>query len=115
MDSDFFDNDDPNYQRTVYNAFLNTTQTASRMTNRQATALDLFPTTLAALNVTIEGERLGLGTNLFSAKPTLAEELGFDSFYTELTKRSTFYAEKLMQGTDDEIYKQREAEKEAEE
>ena len=114
MDSDFFDNDNPNYQRTVYNAFLNTTQTASRVTDRQATALDLFPTTLAALNVTIEGERLGLGTNLFSAKPTLAEELGFDSFYTELTKRSTFYAEKLMQGTDDEIYKQREAEKEAE-
>lgn len=108
MDSDFFEKDDPNIQRTVYNAFLNTEVAASRPSNRQATGLDLFPTTLAALNVSIKGERLGLGTNLFSSTETLAERIGMDNLYTELTKRSTFYTEQLMQGTDDEIIKKRE-------
>lgn len=111
MDSDFFGNDDPNYQRTVYNAFLNTEMTASNRSNRQATGLDLFPTTLAALNVAIDGERLGLGTNLFSSTKTIAERIGMDTFYTELTKHSPFYAERLMQGTDEEISKKREEQK----
>lgn len=108
MDSDFFDEDDPEYQRTVYNVFLNTDRQAVNQTNRQATGLDLFPTTLAALGVSIQGERLGLGTNLFSKAETLAERLGVSNFYTELTKRSDFYTEHLMRGTDDEILKKRE-------
>ena len=34
--------------------------------NRDFSTLDFFPTTLASLGVQIEGDRLGLGTNLFS-------------------------------------------------
>ena len=33
---------------------------------RTYTTMDNFPTTLAAMGVKIEGNRLGLGTNLFS-------------------------------------------------
>ncbi|MHC5268672.1 LTA synthase family protein [Enterococcus sp. LJL98] len=114
MDRDFFETDDPEYQRTVYNVFLNTEMTPKSRYNRQATALDLFPTTLAALGVTIQGERLALGTNLFSKAETLAERLGVSNFYTELTKRSDFYAEHLMQGTDEEVLKKREAQEQQE-
>ena len=39
--------------------------------------MDMFPTTLASLGAVIDGDRV-IGTNLFSDKPTLAEELGFD-------------------------------------
>lgn len=111
MDSDFFDDADPLYQRTVYNTILNAPIEASQTTNRQVTALDMFPTTLASLGVQIEGERLGLGTNLFSTRETLAEQLSFDALYTELTKRSEFYNNTLMKGTDEEILRKRDAEK----
>lgn len=111
MDSDFFDDADPLYQRTVYNTILNAPIEASQTTNRQVTALDMFPTTLASLGVQIEGERLGLGTNLFSTRETLAEQLSFDTLYTELTKRSEFYNNTLMKGTDEEILRKRDAEK----
>lgn len=114
MDSDFFEEDDPNYQRTVYNVFLNTEIQPNQTRNRQATGLDLFPTTLAALNVSIQGDRLGLGTNLFSKSETLAERLGISNFYTELTKKSDFYTSYLMQGTDEEILKIREEQEQQE-
>jgi phosphoglycerol transferase len=39
----------------------------------------------------IEGDRLGLGTNLFSDKLTLAEEMGFDLLNTEVSKSSDYY------------------------
>jgi phosphoglycerol transferase len=52
----------------------------------------MFPTTLAAMGCEIEGERLGLGTNLFSGKKTLAEEMGYDRFNKQLSQRSDYYA-----------------------
>lgn len=36
-------------------------------------AMDLFPTILASIGASIPGERLGLGTNLFSGERTLQE------------------------------------------
>ncbi len=44
---------------------------------RTYTTFDNFPTTLAAMGVTIEGNRLGLGTNLFSSEQTLSERYGW--------------------------------------
>lgn len=41
----------------------------------------------------IPDERLGLGTDLFSSTPTLAEGLGYAYLSTELQKQSTFYKE----------------------
>jgi phosphoglycerol transferase len=51
----------------------------------------MFPTTLAAMGCTIEGDRLGIGTNLFSGKPTLTEKYGYDKLNLEISKRSDFY------------------------
>jgi len=51
---------------------------------------DNFPTTLAALGVQIDGDRLGLGTNLFSGTKTLLEEFGNSKVNAELKKKSEF-------------------------
>lgn len=82
---------DGNYQRMVYNCMINTAATPVQEKQRQCAAVDLFPSTLAALGCEIEGDRLGLGTNLFSDLPTLAEEMGYDLFNWELAKASDYY------------------------
>jgi phosphoglycerol transferase len=80
------------YDRTVYNCFINAPFDASATnTNRVATPLDIFPTTLASLGFNINGERLGLGTNLFSDEQTLAEQHGFDWLDAEVQKTSNYY------------------------
>jgi phosphoglycerol transferase len=58
--------------------------------------MDMFPTTLAALGVEIKGDRLALGTNLFSGRNTLLEDMGFDKLEAELSKRSIFYNNNLL-------------------
>lgn len=86
--------DVPMEARTVYHCLLNPAATPSGdVGNRIFTAMDMYPTTLAALGYRIEGERLGLGVNLFSAEPTLAERMGMETLSSELDKHSAFYLE----------------------
>lgn len=85
---DFFDN---SKDRKIYNTFINAPIQPIQEENRRFTTLDMFPTILAALGVQIEGERLGLGINLFSDTPTLAEQFGYDVLFEELKKESDFY------------------------
>ena len=40
--------------------------------------------------------RLGLGTDLFSGMPTLAEQYGMEKFNEELAKQSDFYIDRIM-------------------
>ena len=82
--------------RMVYNAFINAAAEPVREKNRRFTTLDLFPTTLASLGVTIEGDRLALGTNLFSGEETLSEKYGYETLFTELDKKSIFYNQELL-------------------
>ncbi len=84
------------YQRRVYNCFINSVATGKNYKNRTFTGLDLFPTTLAAMGCEIRGGRLGLGTNLFSEKPTLAEEMGYENFDHNLLYSSKYYIKKFM-------------------
>lgn len=87
-----------NYERTVFNTIINPAPGVEPLggtSDRVATSVDIFPTTLAALGVQIDGERLGLGTNLYSAVPTLAEEEGLESFEENLRPTSDFYLEHL--------------------
>ncbi len=101
MGKDFFKDIDPNYQRTVYNVILNSpTKVEGSQQNRIFNATDMFPTTLASLGATIQGQRLGMGTNLYSGKPTLMEELGQQNYMDEIAKKSTFYNKKIIKGTD---------------
>ena len=67
---------DKNYERTVLNAFIHSAVQPTNHKNRIFTSFDMYPTILAALGVKVEGDRLGLGVNLFSGEKTLAEKIG---------------------------------------
>lgn len=95
MDTDYFKEID-NYNRTTYNVIINSKIKAKDTTNRKFSSLDIFPTTLASLGAKIEGDRLALGTNLYSNKKTLIEEKGYDYVFTELNKRSSFYNNNIL-------------------
>ncbi len=89
--------DIPYAERAIYNCFINS-DTACRADpkKRLGTTIDMFPTTLAALGFTIEGDRLGLGTNLFSAEETLRESRGDGFLDTEFGKTSAYYTENFV-------------------
>ena len=90
-----FDNE--KYDRSVYNAYINSVVKPYNNKNRMFTTFDYYPTTLAALGFNIDGNRLGLGTNLFSSRQTLAEELGdLDKLDDELSKNSKYYNNRLL-------------------
>ena len=89
MDSDFCENIEESYERKVYTTYINSAKKAGN-TQRIYTTFDAFPTTLSAMGVDIEGNRLGLGTDLFSATPTLTEMIGTKEERGELNKKSTF-------------------------
>ena len=82
-------------ERKVYTCFLNAQmpQDMPDPSERQYTHMDLFPTILASMGFTIQGDRLGLGTNLFSWEPTLEEQYGRQWLDDQLQKTSIFYEE----------------------
>lgn len=93
MNTVYFDGYEPpaGYERTTLNAFINPVATPNQTHHRLFTSMDMYPTTLAALGVQIEGERMALGVNLFSDTPTLVEAYGFDVVDEALRQRSSFY------------------------
>lgn len=96
MDVNFF-KDLTDYERTIYNLFINSAVTTDNTKNRTFTTMDMFPSTLASLGAIVDGDRLGLGTNLFSDKKTLAEQYGIEYLNKELAKKSDFYSENILQ------------------
>lgn len=96
MDSDFCKDIDPKYTRKVYTTYINPAVESQTSSMRNYTTFDNFPTTLASMGVTIEGDRLGLGTNLFSNKQTLTERYGIKKMKRELSRKS-----KLMESLAD--------------
>ncbi len=97
MDAQFFkQNSINNNTRRVYNCFINAKTEAIEPKNRTFTPMDIFPTTLAAMGCEIEGERLGIGTNLFSGKKTLAEEITLEKLNNEINKGSNYYLENFI-------------------
>lgn len=87
---------DHHYDRTTMNVFIHAQSQPHQTQQRLFTSFDLFPTTLAALGATIEGDRLGLGVNLFSQEKTLAERIGLRQLNQALMRQSAFYREKLL-------------------
>lgn len=92
------DNIEGEYPRTVYTCFVNAVSN-EKSYNKTYNTMDLFPTTLAAMGVKIKGERLGLGTNLFSRKQTLNEIYG-KTRLNELLRQDyySYYNVNLMPG-----------------
>ncbi len=93
MDHDFCNSVPNEYERTVYTAYINSSVSPKINVRRDYTTFDDFPTTLAAMGVTIEGDRLGLGTNLFSCEKTLSEKFGREFEKNELEKKSDLMIE----------------------
>ena len=73
MDNEYIEEavTDPDYSRRIYNCVINSRIESDCEKNRECTTLDMFPTTLAALGCTIEGDKLGFGVNLFPGKRRL--------------------------------------------
>ena len=91
-------NDVPStYQRTTYNCFINSKSNTSHIKNRQFTHMDMYPTTLAAMGFNIEGNKLALGTNLFSELPTIIEKYGQDYINEEVQKSSEYLDKNIYQ------------------
>lgn len=103
MDTDFFEDFDEDYLRTQFNLILNPAPNVAdvnptRLVNRQYANFDMFPTIMASMGIEIEGDMLGIGTNLFSDKDTLIEQYGLDKVNDELNKKSVLYNEKILGG-----------------
>ncbi len=91
MDADFCAAIPEDFTRKVYTCVLNSAAVDKpENTRREFTTFDLFPTTIAALGVKIEGNRLGLGANLFSSEQTLLEKYGMEYEKEELDRKSHF-------------------------
>lgn len=90
MECDFLE-DMPKENRYVYASYINSQAEPTNKENRTYTALDTMPSVLAALGATIENNKLGLGVNLFSDKPTLSETYTLKYLDNELRKTSKLY------------------------
>lgn len=96
MQSNFFEVAEEEYQKTVVNVIINSAQETENTKNRQYSTMDLYPTTLAAIGATIDGNRLALGTNLFSNEQTLIEKYGLEYVNNELMKTSKYYDNHIL-------------------
>lgn len=97
MDADYCAKVPDSYSRRTYTCYINADAKASDPEQRRDfSTFDNFPTTLAALGVKIEGNRLGLGVNLFSDEKTLLETYGDDAVKAEVSKKTDFI-EKMEQ------------------
>lgn len=96
MDPNFFDNIPNDYVRSVFNVIINSPIQPVQMKNRLFTVFDMYPTTLASLGYKIEGEKLALGTNLFSSEKTLLDIVGKNEIYPELDNNSLYYNKHIL-------------------
>ena len=95
MDADFCQNIASDYDRRVYTTYINAAAVNQMPESyRTYSTFDTFPTTIAALGATIDGERLGLGTNLFSGAETLTETFGVEEENLKLMADSKFMEER---------------------
>lgn len=86
------------FDRRVYFTVINPDTDSSETNNRLFCTFDLFPTTIASLGARIEGNRLGLGTNLFSSEQTLSEKYGMYEFFEKVDKSSNYYNKHILYG-----------------
>ena len=88
MDADYYKDVDSSYERKVYTSFINSEKEPENDTYRAYSTFDFFPTTISALGAEIKGDRLGLGTDLFSGEETLVERYGLQEFTEKVSRRS---------------------------
>ncbi|MDO4454781.1 MAG: LTA synthase family protein [Eubacteriales bacterium] len=91
MDARYADSVDEDFNRSIFQVIVNPAVEPKKTEDRLYSALDMFPTTLAALGAEIEGEYLGLGVNLFSDQPTLCEKMGTEELADQIKQTSRYY------------------------
>lgn len=104
MDKNFFTDFDKSYRRSVFNLILNSPIKANNTTNREFAPFDMFPTIMASMDIDIEGNKLGLGTNLFSNEKTLIERDGLKTLNDSLNANSNFFMDEFIDVTKDSIF-----------
>lgn len=83
--------------RGRYNVILNSSVKSKNKINRSFTAVDTTPTILASLGATIKGNKIGLGTNLYSEEKTITEKYGLNYVNKELQNASDLYINLITQ------------------
>lgn len=99
MQKNFYTNLDKDYNRSIFNVIINSRINSSNTKNRIFSSIDMYPTTLASLGVKIEGDKLGLGTNLYSNQKTIFEKYGIEYVNSELSKKSLYYNNNILKDT----------------
>ena len=99
MSTGFYEGIDEN-DRMVYYTYINPEPECIPTNNRIVCTFDFYPTTVASLGIDFPGERLGLGTNLFSDEKTLCESYGIDGFFELVKRRSDYYVNHILYGID---------------
>ncbi len=85
-----------NTHRVVYNLIINSAIEEQHSKNRLFSTMDMFPTTLAAMGVKIEGNQLGVGVNLYSGKKTFSEKYGIEKYDDILSYSSKYYLDNIL-------------------
>jgi len=83
------------FDRKTYVTFINSAKEEPQE-SRVYSTMDLYPTTLSAMGCTIEGDRLGLGTDLYSERETLTEQMGKEEFDYQLDLSSPYYERNIL-------------------
>lgn len=96
MDDEWSKRIDSDFKRSIYYTILNSATTPQRSDSREFIALDMFPTTLSALGVQYDSERLGLGTDLFKTEDSLVEKYGLEELDTMLYSPSNYYIDNFL-------------------
>ena len=91
MQSNIFKNKNLDNRYAYYCIINPGNKDVKNSSNRIITSLDNFPTIVYAIGGNIEGNRLGLGVNIFSDQKTLSEKYNFEYISKELRKKSKFY------------------------
>lgn len=102
MKAGYFGSTDTRYVfNTIINSEKQKMENLEKYTkNRKFVTSDLTPTILSAIGYNIDGDRYGMGTNLFSDKKTYTEEIGYDAYVNELGKFSSYYNIHINKKTD---------------
>lgn len=88
--------DDAKYDRRIYNLIINSKLKPQNGTVREYTLFDLFPTVLALAGAKIKGDKLGLGTNLFSDSSNLNDKYNFNYLNKETMMENEWFNREIL-------------------
>jgi phosphoglycerol transferase len=89
--------------RSTYNCIINSARNTTHTRKRKFNQFDWYPTLVTSLGIDFKGNRLGLGTDLFSGEKTLTEKIGLWEINEIIRHPSNFYNREFLLKPDDEL------------